>query len=62
METLTSRQKKALETREKLLKASLDLFNKHGYESCFTWFVIAAVYTVRNKSFPTIFVKYFICS
>ena len=32
METLTSRQKKALETREKLLKTSLDLFNKHGYE------------------------------
>ena len=32
MEALTSRQKKALETREKLLKTSLDLFNKHGYE------------------------------
>lgn len=32
METLTNRQKKALETREKLLKTSLDLFNKHGYE------------------------------
>lgn len=32
MEALTSRQKKALETREKLLKTSLDLFNKYGYE------------------------------
>jgi len=32
MNSLTSRQKKALETREKLLKTSLDLFNKHGYE------------------------------
>lgn len=32
MNPLTSRQKKALETREKLLKTSLDLFNKHGYE------------------------------
>ena len=32
METLTSRQKKALETREKLLKTSLDLFNKYGFE------------------------------
>ncbi|WP_445479494.1 TetR/AcrR family transcriptional regulator [Lysinibacillus irui] len=32
MEVLTNRQKKALETREKLLKTSLDLFNKYGYE------------------------------
>lgn len=32
MESLTSRQKKALETREKLLKTSLDLFNKYGFE------------------------------
>ena len=32
MNSLTSRQKKALETREKLLKASLDLFNIHGFE------------------------------
>ncbi|QTB23268.1 TetR/AcrR family transcriptional regulator [Lysinibacillus sphaericus] len=32
MESLTSRQKKALETRDKLLKASLDLFNKFGFE------------------------------
>ncbi|OXS77193.1 TetR family transcriptional regulator [Lysinibacillus sp. KCTC 33748] len=32
MNPLTSRQKKALETREKLLKTSLDLFNKHGFE------------------------------
>ncbi|MGE7999341.1 TetR/AcrR family transcriptional regulator [Lysinibacillus sp. NPDC093190] len=32
MNSLTSRQLKALETREKLLKASLDLFNKHGFE------------------------------
>jgi len=32
MNPLTSRQKKALETRGKLLKTSLDLFNKHGYE------------------------------
>ncbi len=32
MESLTSRQKKALETREKLLKISLDLFNKYGFE------------------------------
>ncbi|MBG9455368.1 TetR family transcriptional regulator [Lysinibacillus sphaericus] len=32
MNPLTSRQKKALETREKLLKTSLDLFSKHGYE------------------------------
>ncbi|MFJ6210688.1 TetR/AcrR family transcriptional regulator [Lysinibacillus sp. NPDC092081] len=32
MNSLTSRQKKALETRGKLLKASLDLFNKHGFE------------------------------
>ncbi|MGE7090107.1 TetR/AcrR family transcriptional regulator [Lysinibacillus sp. NPDC048646] len=32
MNSLTTRQKKALETREKLLKTSLDLFNKHGFE------------------------------
>ncbi|MBG9690555.1 TetR/AcrR family transcriptional regulator [Lysinibacillus sp. fkY74-1] len=32
MESLTSRQKKALETRDKLLKTSLDLFNKFGFE------------------------------
>ncbi|MDM5246681.1 TetR/AcrR family transcriptional regulator [Lysinibacillus sp. G4S2] len=32
MNSLTSRQLKALETREKLLKTSLDLFNKHGFE------------------------------
>ncbi|MGE7941577.1 TetR/AcrR family transcriptional regulator [Lysinibacillus xylanilyticus] len=32
MNSLTSRQKKALETREKLLKTSLELFNKHGFE------------------------------
>jgi AcrR family transcriptional regulator len=32
MNSLTTRQKKALETREKLLKTSLELFNKHGYE------------------------------
>ena len=32
MNSLTSRQLKALETREKLLKVSLDLFNKHGFE------------------------------
>lgn len=32
MEVLTNRQKRALETREKLLKTSLDLFNKYGYE------------------------------
>lgn len=32
MNAMTSRQKKALETREKLLKVSLDLFNKHGFE------------------------------
>ncbi|MEK8196701.1 MULTISPECIES: TetR/AcrR family transcriptional regulator [unclassified Lysinibacillus] len=32
MEVLTNRQKKALETRERLLKTSLDLFNKYGYE------------------------------
>ncbi|WP_155592098.1 TetR/AcrR family transcriptional regulator [Lysinibacillus cavernae] len=32
MESLTSRQKKALETRGKLLKTSLDLFNKYGFE------------------------------
>ncbi|WP_249649284.1 TetR/AcrR family transcriptional regulator, partial [Lysinibacillus sp. D4B2_S17] len=32
MEVLTNRQKKALETREKVLKTSLDLFNKYGYE------------------------------
>ncbi|MEX3746242.1 MULTISPECIES: TetR/AcrR family transcriptional regulator [Lysinibacillus] len=32
MNSLTSRQLKALETREKLLKTSLELFNKHGYE------------------------------
>ena len=32
MESLTTRQKKALETREKLLKTSLELFNKHGFE------------------------------
>ncbi|MEQ6354298.1 TetR/AcrR family transcriptional regulator [Lysinibacillus sp. M3] len=32
MNPLTSRQKKAIETRAKLLKTSLDLFNKHGYE------------------------------
>jgi len=32
MNTLTTRQKRALETREKLLKTSLELFNKHGYE------------------------------
>jgi len=32
MNSLTSRQIKALETREKLLKTSLELFNKHGFE------------------------------
>ncbi|MGE7950419.1 TetR/AcrR family transcriptional regulator [Lysinibacillus xylanilyticus] len=32
MNSLTSRQLKALETREKLLKTSLELFNKHGFE------------------------------
>lgn len=32
METLTNRQKKALETRERLLKTSLELFNKNGFE------------------------------
>ncbi|MGN4126443.1 TetR/AcrR family transcriptional regulator [Lysinibacillus sphaericus] len=32
MHSLTTRQKKALETRDKLLKTSLDLFNKYGYE------------------------------
>lgn len=32
MNSLTTRQKKALKTREKLLKTSLELFNKHGYE------------------------------
>ena len=32
MESLTNRQKKALETREKLLKTSLELFHKHGFE------------------------------
>lgn len=32
MESLTSRQKKALATREKLLKTSLDLFSKYGFE------------------------------
>ncbi|EAZ87518.1 TetR/AcrR family transcriptional regulator [Lysinibacillus fusiformis] len=32
MESLTNRQKKALETRDKLLKTSLDLFNKFGFE------------------------------
>jgi len=32
MNSLTTRQKKALETREKLLKTSLELFNKHGFE------------------------------
>ncbi|KOS68244.1 TetR family transcriptional regulator [Lysinibacillus contaminans] len=32
MNSLTSRQKKALETREKLLKKSLDLFNEYGFE------------------------------
>lgn len=32
MNPLTTRQKKALETREKLLKNSLDLFNKYGFE------------------------------
>jgi len=32
MESLTSRKKKALETRDKLLKTSLDLFNKFGFE------------------------------
>ncbi|WP_223552826.1 TetR/AcrR family transcriptional regulator [Lysinibacillus sphaericus] len=32
MNSLTSRQKKALETRETLLKTSLELFNKHGFE------------------------------
>jgi len=32
MDSLTSRQKKALETRDKLLKTSLDLFNKFGFE------------------------------
>lgn len=32
MNSLTTRQKKALETREKLLKKSLDLFNKYGFE------------------------------
>ncbi|MFJ7368629.1 TetR/AcrR family transcriptional regulator [Lysinibacillus sp. NPDC098008] len=32
MTALTNRQKKALATREKLLKTSLDLFNKYGFE------------------------------
>ncbi|MFJ7735697.1 TetR/AcrR family transcriptional regulator [Lysinibacillus sp. NPDC097287] len=32
MNLLTTRQKKALETREKLLKKSLNLFNKYGFE------------------------------
>lgn len=32
MNPLTTRQKKALETREKLLKQSLELFNKYGFE------------------------------
>lgn len=32
MKNLTERQKKALETREKLLATSLDLFGKHGFE------------------------------
>lgn len=32
MKNLTERQKKALETREKLLATSLELFGKHGFE------------------------------
>lgn len=32
MNQLTTRQKKALETRANLLKKSLDLFNKYGFE------------------------------
>ncbi|MFJ7731998.1 TetR/AcrR family transcriptional regulator [Lysinibacillus sp. NPDC097231] len=32
MNSLTNRQIKALETRDKLLKTSLELFNKHGFE------------------------------
>lgn len=32
MKNLTERQKKALETREKLLTKSLELFGKHGFE------------------------------
>lgn len=32
MNSLTTRQKKALETREKLLKKSLELFSKFGFE------------------------------
>lgn len=32
MNPLTTRQKKALETRANLLKKSLDLFNKYGFE------------------------------
>lgn len=32
MNPLTTRQKKALETRDKLLKQSLELFNKYGFE------------------------------
>ncbi len=32
MENLTERQKKALETREKLLAKSLELFGKYGFE------------------------------
>ncbi|WP_342544648.1 TetR/AcrR family transcriptional regulator [Lysinibacillus sp. FSL W7-1291] len=58
MESLTSRQKKALETREKLLKTSLDLFNKYGFEHVSVEQITKACYVSKGTFYTHFPSKY----